>query len=505
MKSLKKQTAINLIAKIISYGSTLLISFFLTPYLVNNLGKEAYSFYPLANNFINYMSIITIALNSMASRFITISLTNGDQKRANTYFASIFFANVALSAIFILPMTVIIVFLNSILNIPPLLVASVKLLFTLVFISMLVNLLTNVFSVAVFSQNRLELGSICEIVVGIVRVGLYIVLFMFFKPTIVYVGVVSLVVALITLCFHYVYTKRLLPDMQISRHFFDTSAIKEVLSSGVWNSVNQVGVVLLQTMGLMISNMLYGATEAADYSVALTIPTFINGIVNMLSSVFMPGLTIKYAKGNKAEIIRHVHITQDIIGIIVNIPIAIFMAVGPNFFALWMPELNAQRLQTLSIMAIGYLIVTSVTWPISNLNVVMNRVKVPALVMVGTGVTNILLVLVAYKFSSFGIYSIPFIQLILFVLNRGIFVGLYTAKSIGEKWYTFYPALFRSLIGTAVLLVISWAVNRMVNPTSWLMLAIECLVLGAIGLVLNALIVLKPSGIRTLVRSVVKR
>ena len=84
MRSEKKQTAINLIAKIISYGTTYLIAFFLTPYLVEKIGSEAYSFYPIANNFASYMSIITIALNSMASRFITIALTKNEKKKANT-------------------------------------------------------------------------------------------------------------------------------------------------------------------------------------------------------------------------------------------------------------------------------------------------------------------------------------------------------------------------------------------------------------------------------------
>ena len=58
---------INLISNIISYSSTILISFVLTPYLINTLGKEAYSFYPLANNFVNFMGILTLALNSMAN------------------------------------------------------------------------------------------------------------------------------------------------------------------------------------------------------------------------------------------------------------------------------------------------------------------------------------------------------------------------------------------------------------------------------------------------------
>ena len=69
-----KQLAINMIANIISFMVNIGINFLFTPYLINTVGKEAYSFFPLANNFISYTSIITVALNSMASRFITINI-----------------------------------------------------------------------------------------------------------------------------------------------------------------------------------------------------------------------------------------------------------------------------------------------------------------------------------------------------------------------------------------------------------------------------------------------
>ncbi len=489
----KKQTTINLIAKVVSYGTTYLISFFLTPYLVEKLGSEAYSFYPIANNFTSYMGVITIALNSMASRFITIALTKEEKKKANTYFVSILYGNVMMSGILLIPMIFIVAFLNQILNIPLGLVGSVKVLFSLVFISMLVNLLTNVFGVAVFSQNRLDLGSISDIVVGITRVLLYLILFLFFKPSIVYVGVVSLAIAILTVAFQYGFTKKLLPDMQFSHKYFNWQAIKEVLSSGVWNSVNQVGTVLLSTVGLMLCNSLYGAAEGGVYSVALNIPSFMNGIVSLLSSVFLPTLTIKYARGNRKEILDHVRMTQDVIGILDNVPIAVFMAVGTNFFRLWTPSVNTYKVQILSMMAIGYLLITSVSWPLSNLNTVMNRVKVPALVMVGSGLLNIALIFFTYYFTDLGVYSIPLGQMILFILNRGIFVTIYSAKCMGEKWYAFYPAIIHNLLGAGIIYAVSYLVNKLVNPQTWIALIAECILLGGFGLVINCLIVLKPT------------
>jgi O-antigen/teichoic acid export membrane protein len=496
MISEKTEIAINLAAKVVSYGTTLLLSFFLTPYLIEKLGSEAYSFYPIANNFTSYMSVITIALNSMASRFITIALTRGEQEKANKYFVSILFGNIIMSAILLIPMVAIVVFLDCILDIPVELVTQVKLLFTLVFISMLVNLLTNVFGVATFAKNKLYLTSISDVIVGIFRVVLYLVLFLLFEPTIVYVGVVALAVAVLTVAFQYVYTKKLLPEMVIGRNNFDWKAIKEVLSSGVWNSINQIGTVLLSTVGLMMCNSLYGASEGGIYSVALTIPTFMNGIVNMLSSVFLPMLTIKYARGNRKEVLDHVSMTQNVIGVIDNVPIAVFMAVGVNFFQLWTPSVDPYRVQIYSILAIGYLLVTSVSWPLSNLNTVMNRVKIPAIVMVATGIANVLLILATYYFTDWGPYTIPLGQMILFILNRGFFVTTYTAKSMGEKWYTFYAPIVRNLIGTGLIYGLSYVVNSFVNPITWISLGIECVVLGIVGLGINCLIVFKPSGMK---------
>ena len=99
-----KRLSINLIANIVSYSTSIIIAFLLTPYLIKVLGKEAYSFYPMANNFVQYMGIITTALNSMASRFITIEITKNNTEKANVYFSSVFYSNVLLSIILFVPM-----------------------------------------------------------------------------------------------------------------------------------------------------------------------------------------------------------------------------------------------------------------------------------------------------------------------------------------------------------------------------------------------------------------
>ncbi len=48
-----RQIAINMLANIVAFIINIGISLFLTPYLVNSVGSEAYGFIPLANDFVS--------------------------------------------------------------------------------------------------------------------------------------------------------------------------------------------------------------------------------------------------------------------------------------------------------------------------------------------------------------------------------------------------------------------------------------------------------------------
>lgn len=484
----KKRLAINLIANTISYSTTILVAFFLTPYLIRTLGKEVYSFYPLSNNFVNYMGILTVALNSMASRFVSIELYKNNKRRANNYFVSVLLSNVILSIFLLVIMSIIVLNLEIIINIPIDIVFTIKLLFTFVFLSMIVNIVTSIFGVAVFVKNRIDLQSIVEIIQGILRVVLYLLLFSLFQPTIVYVGSVALILSICKFIFHYLFTKKLLPEMRISRTYFDCSAVKEILSSGIWNSINQLGTVLLSSLSLLICNINLGVDAAGDYSIVQTVPYFISGVISMLTGVFMPEIVKKYAEGNEQLLVKEIHNSQKIIGMFSNIPIVIFLVIGRDFFSLWVPLEDATKLQTLSIMTMIPMIITAAVWPVSNLSVVINRVKVPSLFMIGCGLTNIALCLLLFKTTNLEIYAITLSALLIHIIRLGIFIPIYPCKKLGIKMTTFYPCLVRVIVCACVNFIIFHLIYRMIPVYSWITFIIYSLICSLIGLITSILI-----------------
>lgn len=501
----KKQLSINLIANMASYSVNIIVSFFLTPYLIRVLGKEAYSFYPIANNFVQYMGIVTTALNSMASRFITIEIAKKNIHQANIYFSSVFYANIVLAAILLIPMTAAVIFLEKLLNIPIDLVVSIKILFILVFISMLINIITSVFSVAVFAKNRIDLRSLADVIHAILKLILYVVLFYLFVPNIISVGIISVILAIVTFLIHLGYTRKLLPEVKISKKYFEVRSVMEMLSSGIWNSVNQIGSALMFSLSIVYCNVLIGAEAGGEYSIIQTIPNFINGIISTLAAVFIPSVTQTYATKPISEVVSEVKMSQKIMGIITNVPIVVFMVIGADFYRLWVPGENAQRLYILSALTIFHLLFIGVTWTIANLNTVLNKVKVPALYLLGSGIANFALVMILHNCTDLGIYAIPLSSAIILLIWSVVFIPLYPCRVLKLKWNTFYTAINKMVISSAIIFLVTMGLRSAVDIQSWFGLVAFCCVTGCLGVLINLCVTLNKHERKQVLDIIVKK
>ena len=80
----------------VAYLINYLITLFLTPYVTDNIGTEAYGFVSLAKNIAQYATYATLALNSLAGRYISVEYHRGNKDKSNTYFSSTFYGDVGI-------------------------------------------------------------------------------------------------------------------------------------------------------------------------------------------------------------------------------------------------------------------------------------------------------------------------------------------------------------------------------------------------------------------------
>jgi O-antigen/teichoic acid export membrane protein len=319
----KKQLVLNIGANFVSVMISLIISFFVTPYIVVNLGKEAYAFVPISNNFVLYMSILTLALTSMAGRFVTLKIHKNDLEGANRYYSTSFFANLSISMLWTAICVVIVMSLDKFLNIPVEIFEDVKLLFIFMFASFIVNLSTATFYLAAYTSNRLDINSMINIFGSFARITIIFGLFLFFKPKVYYIGVSVLAYMLILGSMNWISSKKLMPQLKISISYVNFSAVKDLLSSGIWNSFIQLSNVLLTGLDLVIANIILGPSAAGLLAVAKTAPMALQALISVVPNAFSPYLTILFAKESRDRFIKELLYTLKFTAILTGIQVSL--------------------------------------------------------------------------------------------------------------------------------------------------------------------------------------
>ncbi len=484
-----KQLAVNIIASMFAFVMSAGISFFLSPYIVENVGEEAYGFVSLSENIISYFSIVTVALNSMASRFIAIAYFKDNVQEANEYYSSAFFANLALCLVFT-PIFLIGIINISWLNISPALIADVRFLLAFVAASFMLDLLTTNLGISYYVKNKLYISSLISMGGYLLKVILLLFLFSTFTTHIAYVGFAVLTVNLFSQGNNLLQKGRLLPDLKIRASYFKLEKIKQLIAAGIWNSITKIGSILQNGLDLLITNLMISPSDMGILAISKTVPTFISRLLVTLASSFIPNMTELYARNEREQLKKSVKQAMKIIGILIDLPIALLIAFGDVFFQLWVPTQDAKLLQILSILALTPFVVMGPATIIHNIFTVINKIKVNSLLVCITGFLNVFTVYVLLKNTEGGLYVVAGVSSLYSILRNVLYTVPFGAIYIKCPWHTFFPEIGKSILSVTIISVISLGLKRLMPETTWLWFLLTACLAGAIGLALNFYLVL---------------
>ena len=330
----KKQFIFNFISSIAVFISNLVINFFLTPYVLNKLGTEAYGFIGLVNSIVSYISVVTVALNSLAGRYITLSYHKGDMIKAKEYMTSVFLANVVLAIIVFISSIYVTCNITQLINVPGYLISDVKITMIMAFANICFSLLSVVFSVAAFIKNKLYYNSFASIISVIIRIIIICGGFFLFVPHIWYYTFSGLLSAIVLLYLQRFYTKKLTPELKIDFKYFRIYKIFEIIKSGVWISLESLNKILQTGLDLLIANLFISTVATGLLSIAKTIPNILLQIPALVSGIFNPKLAKLYAENKSEQLIERFKFSVRFLTFVMCVPLVGFLIFGMDFFKL---------------------------------------------------------------------------------------------------------------------------------------------------------------------------
>lgn len=501
----KKRVAINMTAQLLAFAVNMLLGFILVP-IIDRMIPNSYGFTDIANKFVQAAQIVVSALNTMASRFITIQIHRGDKEEANQYFSSVFFANVLMAVIFMVPALFVVVYLGHIFQIPPeASLPDIQMLFFFIFVNFLISITTSVFGVAPYSQDRLELSSIATILGEVARLTVLFVTYFFFRPYLWYVGCASVASTLMQAGANLIFTKRLLPDMKVKQRYFRWGKVKELVSLGAWNSVTRLGQLLLSGLDTSIANIMINAAAMTTVSISSQVPTVIVNLMGTIAGVFNPQMTIAYAKEDKKRLLEIIGSADRIMIFLISIPIAFLIVFGKAFFTLWIGKTqDPDQLYALAVLNIGTMCVSASIQVLYHVFLITKRVKLNSVVILMCGILTTTTVFVLLETTSLGVYAIVGTSMVFGILRNLVFTPIYAARCLKVKWYTFYGDIILGLISIGAICLTALPFRLFIEIDGWIKLFGVGIAAGILALAVNFLIVLRKNE-RKMVLDMVKR
>jgi len=451
------------------------VGMWFTPYLIKNLGIEAYGLVPLALQVTGYMSLLTVALSGSVGRFLTIDLARGDTSGANRTFNTSLLACIVGSAA-LLPIALGLSYAAPLfLSVPAGHESDARILFLATTVGFLLTTVGSNFAVSTFAHSRFDIRSGIEALTLLSRVGLVVGLFVFFAPSLWIVGVAILAATVLNQAGYLASWRRLTPQLHIRRSGFDRTKLREMLGMGGWMVVNQAGTLLFLNIDLLVVNTVLGAKAGGEYAPLLQWSMMLRTLAGVIAGVLTPTIIACHARGDHEAMVRISQQAVKLMGLAMALPIGLVCGLGRPLLQTWLGKDFVHLAPLLSLLT-APLCINLAVLPLFSINMAVNKIRWPGIVTVGLGLLNLGLAIVLAKPVGWGLYGVAAAGAIVLTLKNAAFIPLYGARVLRRKLSTFAWAMVPSLIATAAVLAMCGAVSDRCDLASWPRLAaIGCL------------------------------
>lgn len=479
-KRLIKTFLISGTAVIVNY----LINYFLTKFITESVGIEAYGFVSIASTFVSYAQIITIALTSFVVRYISVSYHNKNQKEANLYYSSSIIACVILSLLIFTISLVLILKIEKILVIPDNLIVEIKLLFVFVFLNFVIQTIVTPYSSFAYIKNRLDLTGILKILSCLVNAVVLLSLFYILSPRLWFVGLGSFVASLTTLILSILLTKNLTPNLKYSFSNVSFGKIKDLLSSGIWNSVNSLGNVLNSGLDLLISNVLLSALATGQLSVAKSIGVLFATLNQVTFQPFQPLMIESYVNDTKEKLVLQIKKAMVFGGCFGAIAFAGFYSLGNLYLKLWLANQDNNKIFVLVMLTVFVSLLSSIMQPIYYVYTLTLKNRMPCLITILGGLLNVVSMCIILKKTYLEAYGVVITTAVIMAIINLLFNPIYAARCLKIKINSFYSVICKHIIATVILCLIFKKISEYVNPIGWGGLIISAIIMSIVGILI---------------------
>lgn len=466
----------NLTANWVGHGAGLVVMFFLSPFIVHNLGVTEYGIWQLLTVLTGYMGIMDLGVRASTGRYIILYLGQKDFEKVDETIRTglglyTVMSSLILFAGFILALVFPVVFPSVPTEYHPIIAVLLPVLAVNIWISAITVILSSVLT----AYERFDLARGSDMIVLAVRTIGTIMAIKFST------GLIGLTIAVIVgnisgLILNFILSKRIHHKLKFWPLLLKKNRVKELYNYGIGAFIIAVSVRIMGQTDLLLVGNLIGIESVAVYSVGAMLIYYSNTFSKQIDTTYFPALQKAVANGNLEDtqsiLYRQIHLSI-ILGLIMYIG---YISFGKAFITLWMfhsetfPMKSVEKAaQIMTVLSCANLLLILSSFS-RNFLAATGHIGFAAKMTVFEAIINLIFSISFVVFFDWGLIGIAAGTFVSHLIIQTVILPHYACREAGLSWVQIlFKIGGRGLIAGIVFLLLCFCVQRLFIANNWLL------------------------------------
>lgn len=276
-----------------------LVGFYTSRVVLDSLGENDYGIYGVVGGVVAMFSIISGALNSAVTRFLTFEMGKGEKADLNKVYSTSVLIQFALAfVIVVICEPVGIWFVKNEMTIAPDRIPAALWVLQFSLLSFVVNLMSVPQMASITAHEKMSAYAYIGILDGALRLG--VALLIVHSPTdrlVWYSALMTVAVVMVRMAYG-IYCRCNFPECRFNL-IFKKGLLKEMFSFAGWNFIGVTSGVLRDQGGNILVNIFFTTAMNAARGVAVQLNGAVQGFVTNFMTAVNPQITKSYASGER--------------------------------------------------------------------------------------------------------------------------------------------------------------------------------------------------------------
>lgn len=322
---------------------SMFVSLYTSRVILNALGEEDYGVYSVVGGFVAMFSLMSSALSSSISRFMTYELGSGNMNKLKSVFSTSILIQGALSVIVILAAeTVGFWFVNYNMVIPPERLVAANWVFQASILSFVLGLFSSPFHAAIVAHEKMDIYAYIGIFQTLIGLGIVIIIanLPYSLDRMITYSLLIVGVGILVQCFYFGYCHKNFEECR-QRPRFDKTTWKEMSGFAGWNGIGCAAGILKDQGVNILLNLFFGPIVNAARAISCSVSGAIGSFTSNFLVAVSPQITKSYAandRGYALQLVARGSRFGYYITMILAIPVILE---APFMLTLWLKEFPA--------------------------------------------------------------------------------------------------------------------------------------------------------------------